>query len=81
MILDHHKLSASSADPAWLVEPFRKADWIDVLRGAVTFGLPRRTIRRILATWPDAGFHARLLQLALKRLWTNPLAPLPMMRR
>jgi len=80
-ILDHHKLSASQADSSWLVEPFRKADWIDVSRGMLTFGLSRRTIDRILATWPSAGFHKRLLQLALKRLWTNPLMPLPMMKR
>jgi hypothetical protein len=81
MILDHHKLSASRADPGWLVEPFRKADWIDVSRGTLTFGLSNRKVGRILSTWPSAGFHRRLVQLALKRLWTNPLAPLPMMKR
>jgi len=80
-ILEHHKLSASRADPSWLVEPFRKADWTDVSRGTVTFGLSNRTVARIRSTWPSAGFHKRLLQLALKRLWTNPLAPLPMMKR
>ena len=80
-ILEHHKLSASRADPSWLVEPFRKADWIDVSRGTVTFGLSNRTVARIRSTWPSAGLHKRLLQLALKRLWTNPLAPLPMMKR
>jgi hypothetical protein len=80
-ILEHHKVSASRADPSWLVEPFRKADWIDVSRGTVTFGLSSRTVGRILSTWPSAGFHTRLLQLALKRLWTNPLTPLPMMKR
>jgi hypothetical protein len=80
-ILEHHKLSASQADPSWLVEPFRKADWIDVSRGTLTFGLSNRTVRRILSTWPSAGFHKRLLQLALRRVWTNPLTPLPMMKR
>jgi HD domain len=80
-ILEHHKLSASEADPSWLVEPFRKADWIDVTRGVLTFGLSNRTVGRILSIWPSAGFHQRLLQLAVKRLWTNPLAPLPMLKR
>ena len=80
-ILEHHKLSAAQADPGWLVEPFRKADWIDVSFGAVRFGLSIRIVSRIRSTWPSAGFHRRLLQLAIKRVWTNPLAPLPMMRR
>jgi hypothetical protein len=80
-ILEHHKLSASGADPSWLVEPFRKADWIDVSRGTLTFGLSNRTVGRILSTSPSAGFHQRLLQLAVKRPWTNPLAPLPMLKR
>jgi hypothetical protein len=80
-ILEHHKLSASGADPSWLVEPFRKADWIDVTRGTFTFDLSNRTVGRILSTWPSAGFHRRLLQLAVTRLWTNPLTPLPMLKR
>jgi hypothetical protein len=80
-ILEHHKPSASGADPSWLVEPFRKADWIDVTRGTFTFGLSNRTVERILSTWPSAGFHRRLLQLVVTRLWTNPLTPLPMLKR
>ncbi|MES1255597.1 MAG: hypothetical protein ABUS56_08315 [Acidobacteriota bacterium] len=80
MIADHHKLTPSRADTAWLVEPFRKADWIDVSRGALTFGLPARIVRPILAVWPSAGFHRRLIQLSIRRLRTHPLNPLPMMR-
>jgi hypothetical protein len=38
MILEHHKISAYRANPHWLVEPFRRADWTDVSRGLVTFG-------------------------------------------
>jgi hypothetical protein len=80
MIADHHKLTASRAGDDWLVEPFRKADWIDVSRGALKFGLSTRIVGSILATWPSAGFHRRLIQLSLKRLRTNPFTPLPMMR-
>lgn len=80
-IREHHKVTPSRADPSWLVEPFRKADWIDVSRGVLTFGLSNQTVGPILATWPSAGFHIRLLQLAFRRLLTNPLAPLPMMKR
>ena len=41
MIVDHHKVTASRANPQWLVESFRRADWIDVSRGLRRFGLPR----------------------------------------
>lgn len=33
MIADHHKITPSTAIPGSLVEPFRRADWIDVTRG------------------------------------------------
>src|SRR5262249_34662956 len=33
MIVDHHKVTASRANPQWLVESFRRADWIDVSLG------------------------------------------------
>ena len=80
MILEHHKLSAYRGDPGWLVEPFRRADWVDVSRGIRTFGLPRQLLREIFATWPSAGFHRRLVQLELTRLRTHPWNPLPMFK-
>lgn len=80
MIGDHHKLTRSRAADEWLVEPFRKADWIDVSRGALMFGLPLGIVRTILSAWPNAGFHRRLLQLFVERLRTHPLTPLPMLR-
>jgi hypothetical protein len=33
MIVDHHKVTSSRANPQSLVESFRRADWIDVSRG------------------------------------------------
>lgn len=80
MILEHHKISPYRGDPAWLVEPFRRADWIDVSMGLRTFGLSRRVIREIRSTWPGAGFHKRLVQLELSRLRTHPWSPLPMVK-
>ena len=80
MILEHHKILPFRDHPGWLVEPFRRADWIDVTRGLLTFGLPRKLLREILVAWPSAGFHKRLVQLSLKRLRTHPWSPLPMMR-
>jgi hypothetical protein len=80
MILNHHKLSRYRANPEWLVEPFRRADWIDVTLGAITFGLPRQTIRALYEAWPNAGFHRRLIGLELVHLRKHPLKPLPMFR-
>lgn len=80
MILEHHKISAWKGDPRWLVEPFRRADWIDVSRGLRSFGLPRSVLREIFSAWPDAGFHKRLVQLSLARLRSHPWSPLPMIR-
>jgi hypothetical protein len=79
MILDHHKISRC-ADPESLAETFRQADWIDVSRGLRRFGLSRSVLRDVFNTWPDAGFHARLIRLSLERLWQHPLSPLPMFR-
>jgi hypothetical protein len=80
MISDHHKITPSQADHDSLVEPFRRADWIDVTRGLRTFGLPRPLIRSVFAGWPDAGFHWRLVQLTLERFSKHPLTPLPMVK-
>jgi hypothetical protein len=80
MIADHHKITPSHASHDSLVEPFRRADWIDVTRGLRTFGLPRPLIRSVLARWPSAGFHRRLVQLTLKWFRTHPLTPLPMIK-
>lgn len=80
MILDHHKLSPYRGGAGELVEAFRRADWTDVTRGLVTFGLPRRFVRQVLSAWPSEGFHKRLVQLGLARLRTHPLSPLPMLK-
>jgi hypothetical protein len=81
MILQHHKITAwRSPRPEWLVESFRRADWIDVSRGLLRFGLPRAFITAVQSRWPSAGFHRRLVALELERIRTHPWSPLPMMR-
>ena len=80
MIADHHKITTSSSDPDSLVEAFRRADWIDVTRGLRRFGIPRLFVARLFATWPDGGFHWRLLTLTLDRFRSHPLTPLPMVK-
>jgi hypothetical protein len=80
MIADHHKITPSTAGPDSLIEAFRRADWIDVTRGLRRFGVPRPFVARLFATWPDAGFHWRLVTLTLDRFRRHPLTPLPMVR-
>lgn len=80
MIADHHKITPSTASPGSLVEPFRRADWIDVSRGLRRFGLPRTFIAAVAATWPNAGFHRRLVELTIDRCFKHPLTPLPMVK-
>jgi hypothetical protein len=80
MIVDHHKITPSRANPQSLVESFRRADRIDVSRGLRRFGLPRAFVGAVATTWPDAGFHRRLVQLTIDRFWKHPLTPLPMVK-
>ncbi len=80
MIADHHKVTTSRANPQLLVESFRRADWIDVSCGLRMFGVPRTFIAAVAATWPDAGFHRRLVELTIDQWWKHPLNPLPMVK-
>lgn len=78
MIEQHHKMTAYRLNP--LVESFRRADWIDVTRGKLRFGLKKEFIHAVMNQFPNAGFHQRLIDLIKKRFRSHPLAPLPMMR-
>jgi hypothetical protein len=80
MISNHHKIMRARAHPDWLVEGFRRADWIDVSCGFRRFGVARPFIELLFATWPSAGFHWRLVQLTVDRFRTHPLSPLPMVK-
>lgn len=80
MIREHHRIRPSRSRPDWLVEPFRRADWVDVSRGALTFGLSRGFLATLSSTWPNAGFHALLVRLSLDRWRKHPWSPLPMLR-
>ena len=80
MILEHHKVLPYRGDSGLLVERFRRADWVDVTRGLIKFGLPRTDVHEIFAEWPSAGFHKRLVQLELTHLRSHPWNPLPMMK-
>jgi hypothetical protein len=80
MILEHHKLTRYRVQPGWLVEPFRKADLVDVSLGFVRFGIARSFIRELYEAWPGEGFHRKLVLLTLAQTRAHPFKPLPMLR-
>ncbi len=80
MIGQHHKVTPYRQEPAALAEAFRKADMVDVSMGLVRYGLPKAFVREVLAAFPNAGFHKRLVQLFAQRLRTKPWSPMPMMK-
>ncbi len=80
MILYHHKVTPYRGANAKLVEAFRKADWIDVTWGIIRAGVPVGCIRKLQLTFPNAGFHRRLLALTGRRLLSHPWSPLPMVK-
>src|SRR5512133_2275143 len=61
MIVDHHKVTASRPNQPSLAESFRRADWIDVTLGLRKFGLTQTFVAAVVARWPNAGFHRRLV--------------------
>ncbi len=80
MIGNHHKITCFQRCRLSLIEVFRRADWIDVSLGCLSFGVPRAFIRQTLARFPNAGFHRLLLAQTWQRMKAHPLSPLPMMR-
>jgi hypothetical protein len=80
MILEHHKLRPVTAAPSPLVELFRQGDLVDFSLGLVAFGLPRESIRRMKARYPNAGFHRTLVRMASAWFLRHPLNPAPMMK-
>ena len=80
MIREHHKITPYRGAAGPLVEAFRRADWIDVSRGALRYGVKRAFLRELGERWPDEGFHLRLVQLTLRRWAGHPLSPLPMLK-
>ena len=79
-IREHHRITRYDGAHASLVEPFRRADWIDVSGGLLAFGSTRALFRAAVARWPRAGFHRLLARLELRQLRTHPLHPLPMLK-
>ena len=77
----HHKITPYKGPYQDSINLFRKADWIDVTRGMVNFGISRMEIIHLYAEFNDHGFHKFLLKRGWSFAIRNPLRPLPMFKR
>ncbi len=80
LISEHHKLRPYTGPYMATVEAFRLADLADLSLGLVRGALPANFVRAVKATFPNAGFHRRLVQLTVRQLLRTPWRPLPMLR-
>jgi hypothetical protein len=78
MIYWHHKTSGYKGEYAGTVETFRKADYIDVSLGLLTYGFDKKVIGINRKIFPNAGFHVFLVKKITKNLFRHPLNALPM---
>ena len=80
IIVHHHKVRTYRGPFAGTVEPFRRADLVDVSLGAIRFGLPRPFVGSVKAALPNSGFHRRLVALTVRQTAREPWRPLPMLK-
>lgn len=76
----HHRLRPWRDPATPLVEVLRRADLVDFSLGAVRAGVPRAFLRRLSATFPNAGFHRFLFARARGWCLRHPLRPMPFLR-
>ena len=81
MIYWHHKLSPYRGEHEKTVEVFRKADWIDVSLGLLSFGFDRQKISASRRQFPNAGFHLFLVNQSVRNFFRHPLDRLPVVKR
>ena len=81
MIDLHHKRSKYKGPFERTVETFRRADWIDVTKGRMSFNLNKEIIQKTIVEYPILGFHKFLLLQTLKNFFKHPLNPLPMFKK
>jgi hypothetical protein len=81
MIYWHHKMTPYKATHFSTVDCFRKADWIDVSLGVLSFSANRALIRKYRKELPNHGFHWFLLKQTFHHVVRHPMHPLPMFKR
>jgi hypothetical protein len=80
MIHWHHKTTSYNGEHSYTVNTFRKADWIDVSLGLLSFDSNPGIGPRYRKRFPNRGFHMFLLKQLAKNFLKHPLSPLPMFR-
>jgi hypothetical protein len=81
MIALHHKVGAYRGEAEELVEPFRRADWNEVLQGRPRLGISRDLIREARAQFSTRTFFSRTIpRQALRWSLRHPLNPAPSFR-
>ena len=80
MIYWHHKVGSYHGHYEKTVESFRKADWIDVSLGLLSFGADRKRIIENRIMLPNLGFHVFLIKKIVRNFLQHPLNPIPMFK-
>lgn len=83
MMIDmHHKVNKYRGKYEKTVEVFRKADWIDVSLGFLTFGMNKDIIKDHQKQYKNLGFHQFLIKTTTKSFLRQPFKnPLPMFKK
>jgi hypothetical protein len=81
MIKWHHKITAYYGLHEKITGNLRKADWIDVSLGLLSFGINKSVIKVNRKKVPNLGFHVFLLKQIMKNFVAHPLNPLPMFKK
>lgn len=79
MIGFHHKLTPYGSDDAHLVEPFRRADLVDLF-AVPGVGVPFALRREAQFSYPKCGFRGFVCRTLILGALKQPWRPLPMLR-
>jgi len=81
LVIDlHHKITQVKNKKHPSIELFRKADLVDFSLGSIRSGVSKSYIQEVKSTFPNAGFHKRLVQLSWQQFKQHPFNPAPMMK-
>jgi hypothetical protein len=76
----HHRVRPYRGEAAWLVEPMRRADWIEVTAGRVHPGVPGELVRQAQRELPMGSFATKSGLRIVAHALTHPLDPMPFWR-
>ena len=81
MIYWHHKIKPYQGEYEQTVEVFRKADWIDVSLGLLSYGGEKKMMASYRSQFPNRGFHFFLVKQAFKNFLKHPFNPIPVFKK